>query len=61
VKAGRLQCKDIDDEVFMGAVRRTFPVTASGGWRTRWDVLAELESSVGPVPGNLLLAKARQL
>jgi hypothetical protein len=60
----RMQCKDIPDEVFLGAVLRT---PASDGtlnpasWRMRWNVHAELEATIGFVPDNLLLAKARKL
>lgn len=56
----RMQCKDIPDEVFLDAVRRT-PGTASGNWRMRWNVQSALESVIGPVPENLFLAKARRL
>jgi len=55
----RMQCKDIPDSVFLDAVRRT-PGTA-GNWRMRWNVHTELELAVGPIPENLLLAKARKL
>ncbi|WP_069752904.1 hypothetical protein [Streptomyces sp. EN16] len=54
-----MQCKDIPDEVFVDAVRRT--PSNSSAWRTRWDVHAELENVVGPVPDNLFMAKARRL
>jgi hypothetical protein len=55
-----MQCKDIPDATFLDAVRRV-PGTSSMGWRMSWDVHDELESAVGPVPGNLFLAKARRL
>lgn len=60
----RMQCKDIPDQVFLDAVART---PASDGtlqpesWRMRWNVHAELEETIGPVPENLLVAKARKL
>jgi hypothetical protein len=60
----RMQCKDIPDSVFLGAVLRTpgnFGSTAPDAWRMRWNVHAELEATIGPVPENLLLAKARKL
>lgn len=56
----RMQCKDIPDEAFLDAVRRT-PGTSSSNWRMRWDVQAALEAAIGPVPENLFLAKARRL
>lgn len=55
----RMQCKDIPDQTFVDAVRRTTPVGTS--WRTRWDVATELEDAIGPVPDNLFMAKARRL
>lgn len=61
MKAGRLQCKDIADDVFMAAVRQTPSATPFGGWRTTWDVHETLETMIGPVPWNLLHAKARNL
>jgi hypothetical protein len=60
VDGRRMQCKDIPDEAFIDAVRRT-PGTASGNWRMRWNVQDALEFIVGPVPENLFLAKARRL
>ncbi|WP_044472383.1 hypothetical protein [Streptomyces turgidiscabies] len=63
----RMQCKDIPDEAFLGAVRRTLGwasgkrSTAGEAWRMRWDVQAELEKETGPLPLNLFLAKARRL
>ncbi|WP_435279189.1 hypothetical protein [Streptomyces sp. 1222.5] len=54
----RMQCKDIPDDVFIAAVRR---VGKYGSWRMAWDVEAELAKTVGPVPYNLFLAKARKL
>lgn len=53
-----MQCKDIPDEVFLSAVRRA---GKPGSWRMRWHVQTELEAVVGPVPENLLMAKARKL
>ncbi|GAX57307.1 hypothetical protein [Streptomyces olivochromogenes] len=55
-----MQCKDIPDEAFLDAVRRT-PGTSSMNWRMRWNVHAVLEAQLGPIPENLLLAKARKL
>lgn len=54
----QMQCKDIPDIEFLNAVRRT---QAPGHWRMRWNVQAELEKVTGPIPSNLLLAKARKL
>ena len=56
----RMQCKDIPDAVFLDAVRRT-PGTSAMNWRMIWNVRDALEAQVGPVPWNLLLAKARKL
>jgi hypothetical protein len=59
-----MQCKDIPDEVFLQAVRRTRSTrgdTDPGGWRMRWDVHATLEAEMGPIPVKLLLAKASRL
>jgi hypothetical protein len=56
----RMQCKDIPDETFLDAVRRT-PGTPVGNWRMRWKVQAELEKQTGPIPENLFLAKVRRL
>lgn len=60
VNGRRMQCKDIPDEVFLEAVRRS-PGTPNCGWRTRWNVREVLEQEVGPVPENLFMAKARRL
>lgn len=60
----RMQCKDIPDEVFLDAVRRTPGYDGSTKpdvWRMRWNVQAELEKELGPIPENLFLAKARRL
>lgn len=60
----RMQCKDIPDDAFLNAVRRTPGVGGSlapDAWRMRWDVQAELEKATGPIPENLFLAKARRL
>ena len=56
----RMQCKDIPDEVFLDAVRRA-PGSKYCGWRNSWEVHAELEATIGPVPEKLLIAKARVL
>lgn len=55
----RMQCKDIPDETFLDAVRRT--KAPGGSWRMRWHVQAALEQDIGPVPENLFVAKARKL
>lgn len=60
VDGRRMQCKDIPDHAFLDAVRRS-PGTPSQNWRMRWIVHAALEEAVGPIPENLLLAKARKL
>lgn len=60
----RMQCKDIPDDVFLDAVRRTPAVDDSldpSSWRMRWSVHEELERVLGFVPERLLLAKARKL
>jgi hypothetical protein len=56
----RMQCKDIPDEVFLDSVRRA-PASPLLKARNRWEVHAILEEAVGPIPENLLLAKARKL
>ncbi|MFF4552695.1 hypothetical protein [Streptomyces sp. NPDC001422] len=56
----RMQCKDIPDDVLIGAIRRTKPVT-SGGWRMLGHVSDELAATIGWVPRNLLLAKLRKV
>lgn len=56
----RMQCKDIPDAAFLEAVHHS-PGTSSQNWRMRWDVHATLEAALGPIPENLLLAKARKL
>lgn len=60
VDGRRMQCKDIPDEAFLNAVRRS-PGTSAMNWRNRWEVHAELELALGVIPENLLLAKARKL
>lgn len=60
IGARRMQCKDISDEAFLDAVRHT-PGISTANWRMRWNVHAELEAAVGPIPENLFLAKARKL
>jgi hypothetical protein len=60
VNGRRMQCKDIPDATFLDAVRRA-PGTSSANWRMRWNVHAILEAQLGPIPGNLFLAKARKL
>lgn len=60
----RMQCKDIPDETFLDAVRRTPACDGTlnpESWRMRWNVHEELERVLGPIPENLLLAKARKL
>lgn len=60
----RMQCKDIPDDAFLDAVRRTPGVRgdmAPEAWRMRWEVQAELEKGLGPIPEKLFLAKARRL
>ncbi|MGW5477688.1 hypothetical protein [Streptomyces sp. NPDC004008] len=54
----RMQCKDIADAVFLDAVRRA---GTPGSWRMRWHVQEQLETVLGPLPGNLFMAKARKL
>lgn len=60
VDGRHMQCKDIPDDVLVGAIRRTTPVTASG-WRMLWHVRDELEATIGWVPRNLLMAKLRKV
>jgi hypothetical protein len=60
INGRRMQCKDIPDGVFLGAVRRT-PWKTPSRWRMSWHVHEELEQTVGPVPVNLFRAKARRL
>lgn len=55
-----MQCKDIPDSVFLGAVKRT-PEANAEHWRLSWHVQEELEATIGPVPYKLFLAKARRL
>jgi hypothetical protein len=58
----RMQCKDILDEVFLDAVRRTPGVGGRpDSWRTRWDVQRQLEAVTGWLPERLFLAKASGL
>jgi hypothetical protein len=59
--ARRMQCKDIPDELFLAAVRRTSGLGGPSNWRMSWDVHTELETAIGPVPENLFRAKARKL
>lgn len=64
INGRRMQCKDIPDEAFLDAVRRTPACDGTltpESWRMRWNVHAELERVLGPIPENLLLAKARKL
>lgn len=56
----RMQCKDIPDDVFIGAIRRT-PGMPVSNWRLSWKVQEELEATIGWVPYNLFLAKARKM
>lgn len=60
VDGHRMQCKDIPDETFLDAVRRS-PGTSAMNWRMRWEVHTSLEAALGWIPENLLLAKARKL
>lgn len=58
MSAGRLQCKDIPDAVFLAAV----DAAPGGRWKMRWDVHDHLEAQLGrPLPVNLVIAKARRL
>ncbi|MGW7398117.1 hypothetical protein ACWGH7_16650 [Streptomyces cyaneofuscatus] len=59
MKRSTMQCKDIPDDLFLEAVRDSGRTPS--GWATRWDVQAALESLMGPVPGRVILAKARKL
>lgn len=56
----RMQCKDIPDDVFIAAIRRT-PGTSVANWRMSWEVQATLEAELGPIPYNLFMAKVRKL
>lgn len=53
-----MKAADIPEAVFLDAVRTTEPV---GGWRMRWDVHAEMERRLGPIPVKVAMAKARIL
>jgi len=55
-----MQGKDIPDEAFLDAVRRT-PGIPAMNWRNRWEVHVTIELELGTIPENLLLAKARKL
>lgn len=57
----RIQCKDIPDDVFLDAVRRTPGVSSRSSWRMRNEVQDTLQVTMGPIPENLVLAKARRL
>jgi hypothetical protein len=64
VDGRRMQCKDIPDDVFLDAVRRTpgYDGSTDGSvWRLRWKVQETLEVEVGLLPERLFLAKARRL
>ncbi|MET9528203.1 hypothetical protein [Streptomyces coeruleorubidus] len=61
VNGRRMQCKDIPDEAVCDAVRRVQPSGPAAPWRMRWDVQAELEARIGPIPEKLFLAKVRRL
>ena len=56
----RMQCKDISDDAFLQAVRSVDSPPPSH-WRMRWDVEAQLEKEIGPIPLKLLLTKANRL
>lgn len=61
--SGRLmQCKDIPDDAFINAVRQTPGLDERpDSWRMRWDVRTTLETTLGPLPEKLFLAKAGRL
>jgi hypothetical protein len=60
----KMQCKDIPDDLFFGAILVTPGVGGSlepTNWRMRWDVRETLEEAIGPIPEKLFLAKAAKL
>ncbi|MFD7995539.1 hypothetical protein [Streptomyces mexicanus] len=52
-----MQCKDIPDLMFLEAVREATETSTANVWK----VQELLENVMGPIPWNLLLAKARRL
>jgi hypothetical protein len=60
----RMQCKDIPDDLFIGAVLITAGFDGTvypGSWRFRFDVKETLEDALGHIPEKLFLAKALKL
>ncbi|MFD8545666.1 hypothetical protein [Streptomyces sp. NPDC059649] len=57
----RMQCKDIPDELYLGAVRDTAAKNIWGNTTNRQMVKEVVEAVVGHVPDNLFDAKSRRL
>lgn len=60
MSSGRVQCKDIDDELFLQAV---INVMRPHGTAIVWDLEEELPKVLGweSIPDHLILAKAKKL
>ena len=57
MKYGRMQCKDIPDDVVIQAVENVTDKTPNCSWRMLDDVQAQFEALMPGVPAPLLLAK----
>ena len=61
MKRGRMQCKDIPNELVIRAVVNTRDKSAFGSWRMWSDVLAEFEALMPGVPEALFFAKVDRM
>jgi hypothetical protein len=57
-----VKAADLDDDVFLAAVRATGPMGSAVAWRSRWAVHETLQARLGiEIPEKLFMAKARKL
>lgn len=61
VKRGRMQCKDIPNELVIRAVLNTRDKTANCSWRMWHDVLVQFDLLMPDVPRPLFYAKVDKM
>lgn len=61
MKRGRMQCKDIPDELVVQAVVNTVEKSRYRSWRTWWDVLDQFDLLMPGVPRPLFYAKVDKM
>lgn len=61
MKRGRMQCKDIPNELVIQAVANTAAKSAACSWRNWWDVLEQFDLLMPGVPRPLFYAKVAKM